>query len=71
MNIKSDMNDITIDYYRVENFNDINSQAPFMFNGFLVYLNTSHQTRARMFYEQELFTCNKMRLINHTRMVKL
>lgn len=28
MNIKNDMNDITIDYYTVENFNDINSQAP-------------------------------------------
>lgn len=28
MNIKNDTNDITIDYYTVENFNDINSQAP-------------------------------------------
>lgn len=48
MNIKNDMNDITIDYYRVGNFNDINSQAPFMFNGFFVSLNT----RVRMFYDR-------------------
>lgn len=32
MNINSDMNDITIDYYRVENFNDINSLRALMYS---------------------------------------